>query len=448
MKFRTVLACVFMALMLQSCSGLFLSGERDDFVRVKESHFILQGMPYYYAGTNLWYGCYIGSPGSTGDRLRLRRELDSLCSIGLTNLRILAASEESYLTRSVRPAIQRAPGDLDDSLMQGLDYLLAEMGKRKMRAVLYLNNYWQWSGGMAAYNVWADGGKGADPDNPAEGYRAFMVFSAKFYTNPKANELFRNFLKTIITRRNTVNGRSYAEDPTIMAWQLANEPRPGPGGDSALVPFCLWIDQTAEYIHQLDANHLVSSGSEGTITTNLVSEPFVSAHRSKNIDYLTFHIWPFNWRWFDPRKIDETLPLAEEKVMKYIDQHMKIARELNRPIVLEEFGIPRDSGLCAPGSPTTARDQYYMKVMGVLYDSARVGAPYAGSNFWGWGGFGAGRSADNVWRTGDPFTGDPPQEAQGLNSVFVTDTSTVRILREHARNMMRLVSEDSLHAVK
>jgi len=441
MSFKTVLLSLFLLVLLESCSVFSPFSEREDFIRVRGIHFIHNDKPYYYAGTNLWYGCYLGSPGSTGDRPRLLRELDSLCASGFTNLRVMAASEDSYLSRSVRPAIQRAPGVLDDSLMRGLDYLLSEMAKRKMHAVLYLNNYWQWSGGMAAYNVWADGGKGADPDNPAEGYGKFMNFSATFYTNPKATALFRNFVKTVVTRENSVNGRPYAGDPTIMAWQLANEPRPGTDsqeGRQNVDAFCSWIDQTAEYIHSLDTNHLVSTGSEGTVGSLGSSDYFLRSHQTKQIDYLTFHIWPFNWGWYDPRRIDETLPTAIEKVKKYIHNHQLLARQMNKPIVLEEFGIPRDSGNYAWSSPTTARDRYYATVLEVLYDSARAGAPVAGSNFWGWGGHARGQHPDFVWRTGDPFVGDPPQEPQGRNSIFITDTSTLSILRGHAFQMMRL----------
>ena len=426
---------MLLSLIFGACASFVPRSAPDQFVRVDGEHFVLNGRPYYFAGTNLWYGCYIGSPGETGDRQRLLRELDTLCSIGLTNLRILAASEESYLSRSVRPAIQRSPGDLNDSLLQGLDFLLAEMGKRNMRAVLYLNNYWQWSGGMAAYNSWADGGRGADPDNPAEGYGPFMAYSARFYTNTRADSMYRAFVQRIITRKNTVSGTAYTDDPTIMAWQLANEPRPGPGGEAALAVFIRWLDETAAYIHSIDPNHLVCSGNEGSITTGFAIEPFMRAHRSDNIDYLTFHLWPKNWGWFNPDKFEETLPPSQEKALIYIKDHIAAARQLGKPIVLEEFGMARDSAKCAPGAPSTARDRYYTRILGALSDSAWAGAPVAGSNFWGWGGLAQRNGNDDVWRAGDPFVGDPPQEPQGYNSVFVSDTLTVRILRDHAANM-------------
>jgi len=43
-----------------------------------------------------------------------------------------------------------------------------------------------------------------------------------------------------------------------------------------------------------------------------------------------------------------------------------------------------------------------------------------------------------MWRPGDTFVGDPPQEPQGRNSVFISDTSTLRILSEHAEAMLNL----------
>ena len=35
---------------------------------------------------------------------------------------------------------------------------------------------------------------------------------------------FKTYVKKIINRRNTITGVLYRDDPTIMAWDLANEP--------------------------------------------------------------------------------------------------------------------------------------------------------------------------------------------------------------------------------
>jgi mannan endo-1,4-beta-mannosidase len=111
---------------------------------------------------------------------------------------------------------------------------------------------------------------------------------------------------------------------------------------------------------------------------------------------------------------------------------------------MEEFGLGRDGGVFQVGTPTTARDRYYTLILGSLYDSARVGAPLAGYNLWAWGGEASAQHPDGVWRKGDPFVGDPPQEPQGRNSIFLSDTSTLRIIRANAMQMMQLGTVDSL----
>jgi endo-1,4-beta-mannosidase len=42
---------------------------------------------------------------------------------------------------------------------------------------------------------------------------------------------YKNYVRSIVTRRNSVTGRIYKDDPTIMAWDLANEPF-APGDDT------------------------------------------------------------------------------------------------------------------------------------------------------------------------------------------------------------------------
>ncbi len=446
-RFLVLALCSLSCGLFFGCSTSSLLGHQEGFVRVTGTRFFLDGHPLYYAGTNVWYGCYIGSPGVTGDRSRLLRELDSLKAMGLVNLRILGASEDSYITRSVKPAIQQGPGRYDEDLLKGLDFLLSEMAKRRMHAVIYLNNYWEWSGGMAQYIAWAGHENGPDPENPSQGWNAFMDYAATFYTNHKANEIYHDYVRSLIQRTNTVDGHRYVDDPTIMAWQLANEPRPdrrgGPEGKS-FQDFCRWIDSTSAFIHGLDTNHLVCTGSEGAVAMYWSDTAFAESHKGKGIDYLTVHLWPKNWGWFDPNRVDETLPSTKEKALAYLLQHISVGRRLGKPVVMEEFGIPRDSAACSPGMPSRARDEYYAMMLQAVYDSASAGAPIAGTNFWTWGGEGRGRNPDNMWRVGDPFTGDPPQEPQGYNSIFLGDRSTLAIISAHAQSMLRLGSNDSL----
>jgi mannan endo-1,4-beta-mannosidase len=103
-----------------------------------------------------------------------------------------------------------------------------------------------------------------------------------------------------------------------------------------------------------------------------------------------------------------------------------IAEKLNKPLVIEEFGYPRDNHEYTLNSPTAARDKYYANIFEQVLASSKEGGRLAGCNFWTWGGFG--RPAHLYWQPWDDYLGDPSQEEQGLNSVFDTD-ATVKLIK-------------------
>jgi mannan endo-1,4-beta-mannosidase len=328
---------------------------------------------------------------------------------------------------------------LDDSLLEGLDFLLAEMGRRRMRAVIFLTNYWEWSGGMSSYNLWADSASFVDPTT--QGWDAYMDSCGGFYARAGAQSLFRDYVRHIVLRENSFTGRLYRDDPTIMAWQLANEPRSGtdsPMAEAQFPAFATWVDETAKFIKSLDPNHLVSTGSEGVMGCLVSEDKFLRIHDTPSVDYLTFHCWPGIWRWFDANWPEATWQAAESLTVSYIRTHIKLARHLHKPLVLEEFGLVRDGRDTRPGSPVFYRDRFVSLVFREILDSASAGAPIIGSNIWAWGGEAFGLPRDLRWKPGYPLLGDPPHEPQGMHAIFNADSSTRRILFEHARRMREL----------
>jgi len=418
--------------------------DKSEFVQVKGRQFEVNGKPYYFSGTNLWYGCNLASSGIAGDRERLERELDRLKSLGITNLRIMGASEGSDEDCFAKPTIQPTQGVFNEDLLDGLDYLLYAMKERGMYAVIYLNNYWIWSGGMARYVSWNGGGKIPNPHRESVTWTDFMTFSAKFYSNKQANKAFRDYIQRIINRKNKYTALQYKEDPVIMAWQLANEPRPGRRGigENNISDFIKWIGETAAYIHSLDENHLVSIGSEGTIGCLDSEKLYTKIHSFKDVDYLTMHLWVSIWGWFDANKSNATLPEAEKKAEEYIQKQIELAEEIGKPLVLEEFGIPRDNQSFSPAESTTARDHFYKTIFNLIFGRAVSGSLLAGSNFWAWGGEGRpAKHGESIWKLGDDLVGDPPQEPPGLFSVFDTDLRTLEIITEHGKQMKQLCKD-------
>jgi mannan endo-1,4-beta-mannosidase len=397
----------------------------SEFVSIKNNQFMLNNQPYYFVGTNFWYGAILGSKGQGGNRDRLIRELDFMNANGIDNLRILIGADgENGVPSKVEPTLQTAPGVYNDTIFDGLDFLLAEMGKRGMKAVLYFTNSWEWSGGYSQYLNWA--GKGKNPVPSVDGWPAYMEYVKQYATCSECHEMLKKHIEKVITRTNTYTGKKYSEDPAIFSWQIGNEPRAF--SDENKAPFAVWIAEMAAYIKSLDKNHLVSLGSEGKHGCEQDIALFEKIHSDPNIDYLTFHVWPKNWSWMDRDNMEGTLQNSIDSTAKYIDLHLEVARRLKKPAVMEEFGFPRDNHLYTLDAPTTLRDAYYKAVFEKILKASKEKDVLAGCNFWAWGGFG--RPQHEFWQKGDDYVGDPAQEEQGLNAVFDTD-STISLIKKY-----------------
>ncbi|MGB0930973.1 MAG: glycoside hydrolase 5 family protein [Chitinophagales bacterium] len=403
------------------------------FVSVQKGHFFVNNKPYYFLGANFWSAMNLASKGAGGDRERLVRELDYLQSLGIKNLRIMAASEgpNTEPWRAV-PAVQTSPSVYDEELLDGLDFVLAEMGKRGMYAVMVLNNYWPWTGGMAQYQAWFSDTKQIPYPPPAEGgnWLTYMRFSSRFFKNKKAIAAYQEYIKMLVFRQNNYTGLPYKDDPTIFSWQLANEPRGVLVGNA----YYRWVKNTARFIKKLDSNHLVSVGSEGNAVVPF-SRKFKKEHYFKEIDYTTAHIWAQNWTWYDPTQPEKDFEKSLGKAKKYLRNHIQMAEKLGKPIVLEEFGLARDMGSYDSTSSTKWRDQYFRELFTMTYELAKEKRAIAGCNIWAWSGEGRPQHPKAVWKMEDDFTGDPPFEHQGWYSVYDTDSSTLELCQEFAGKM-------------
>ncbi|MDE6400932.1 MAG: beta-mannosidase, partial [Muribaculaceae bacterium] len=132
------------------------------------------------------------------------------------------------------------------------------------------------------------------------------------------------------------------------------------------------------------------------------------------------------WGGGPPDTLPPRLPAPTTNTSAYIQEHLDAIAGSGKPIVIEEFGFPRDGMAIESGSGVTARDGYYDYVMGFVGDGE---GKVAGINFWGWGG--VAKPAHRTWQPGDDYTGDPAQEDQGLNSVFSGDSTTLGVIRKH-----------------
>lgn len=120
-------------------------------------------------------------------------------------------------------------------------------------------------------------------------YSKFTDFANMMYSNAQAEAWYKDHIKTVMNRQNTINGRVYTEDPTIMTWQLANEPQ-AQGAASVLNPkddLFPWVERISAYIRSMAPKQLISVGFE----SKQGEYYFKRVHDFATVDYATSHCW-------------------------------------------------------------------------------------------------------------------------------------------------------------
>jgi mannan endo-1,4-beta-mannosidase len=205
-----------------------------------------------------------------------------------------------------------------------LDALIKAAEDLEVKLILPLVNYWSNLGGMPAYVQWLSPGSDV----------------TEFYRAPSLRAAYQNWVNQILTRRNTITGRLYSEEPAIMAWELTNEARcPIPGGRELLHE---WVTEMSAFVKARDANHLLALGDEGYFNsgwTHVFDSFYNGSHgvdwarnlALPDIDFGTYHFYPQDWKRND-----------SDFATRWITDHHWAAAELNKPAIMEEFGLRID----------------------------------------------------------------------------------------------------------
>jgi mannan endo-1,4-beta-mannosidase len=320
--------------------------------------------PFYFVGTNNYYlMVYAADPGL---RTHVDEVLSDASTMGIKVVRTWAFNDGS----SQWNALQTQPGVYNETVFQGLDYVLKKADELGLRLILPLVNNWDDYGGMNQYVAW-DATYGGEPTAASHD---------DFYTDSDVKGWYKDHIAALLNRVNTYNGRTYKDDPTVLAWELANEPRAqsDPSGDKLND----WIVEMSAFIKSLDSNHLVTTGEEGFYDEGTgpwyrdgsQGTDFLRNHQVENIDFCTVHIytdyWGFNY----------------SASMDWVEEHITDAHEVvGKPVILEEFGKYRDTSPPVPSPPvptggsgnTSTRDSYFQGFLDKIYTMDA-----AGSNFW------------------------------------------------------------------
>ncbi len=378
---------VLFAFALAACACPASQAEDSSFGTACGTKLVVGCQPFHFTGANCHY--LMTHAADEGSRSHADEVLAAAHSMGITCIRTWAFGEKGTWN-----VLQPSPGDYDYHVFEGLDYVLDRCGQLGIRVILTLVNSCDDYGGMQQYVDW-DGG-GAHDD---------------FYTRPNCKEWYRNHVLKVLTRVNSVNGRTYKDDPTILAWELANEARARTAG---LAVLNAWMQEMSGYIKSIDSNHLVSSGIEGfyadaqknpTPDMALNGTDFISTHQIPSIDIASGHSYPDRW------DIDYATAMAFAQQM-ITDAHTV----LGKPFILGEFGRLRIRG---------DRDEYFQGYYGLVTQDRA-----AGSCAW--------MLADNSWGPYD----------DGFSVYYPGDAATVAIIAQNASDMQALAAAEGPSAAE
>lgn len=334
----------------------------DGFIRTRGSHFLLNGNLYYANGFNAYWLMYVASDPS--QRSKVSTVFHEAASRGLTVARTWAFSDGGY-----RP-LQYSPGSYNEQMFKGLDFVIAEARRYGIKLILSLANNYDSFGGKKQYVNWA------------RSQGQFLTSDDDFFRNPVIKGYYRNLIKTVLNRYNAFTRIHYKDDPTIMAWELMNEPRcaSDPSGRTIQA----WITEMASYVKSIDRNHLLEAGLEGfygpstpqrkRVNPNLdIGTDFIANNQIPGIDFATVHAYPDQWL-SNSNNRDQLSFLNN-----WLNTHIQDAQYiLRKPILLAEFGKSWKD----PGYSTFQRDVMFNTVYYKIYSSAKRGGAAAGGLFW------------------------------------------------------------------
>ncbi|HYV09389.1 MAG TPA: cellulase family glycosylhydrolase [Pyrinomonadaceae bacterium] len=303
------------------------STPRDQFVRQRGGRFMIGQKPFRFVGAN------VAVMYRDEDRARMPETLRQAAQTGIKVVRVWAFGEGG--PNDVKPMadfedwprthyFRQVPGEWNEEAFVYLDKVIAEAAKNNIYVQLCLTNWWRDTGGVTQYLRWAGINDAAD-----DSYK-FGINNEKailFYTNPETRRLYREHLEKLATRRNTVTGVLYRDDPAIFGWELMNEAQVITGRWSERRA---WFEEMSAYLKALDPNHLIAPGAWG-YRSSAERREWLLDHAIPTIDYCDVHSYP--------RDDHDSFVDSPKALREFIENRAAAAYSLGKPLVLGEFGM-------------------------------------------------------------------------------------------------------------
>jgi mannan endo-1,4-beta-mannosidase len=306
------------------------------FIKTSGTNFTLDGRPFFVTGVNNHYLTY-------GSQDEVTRVLDDAVAMGANVVRTFLQPVIGSLDGS-KPTIWdwRLEGEasnlavkgtyllhwdpsqnrmaINDGVngMQKVDFLIAEAGKRRLRLIIAVLDFWAFTGGAQQMRAWY-GSRDAPGVQRQYNTDLSKEKSKFFFQDPRTKRDYRTWVSHVVQRVNPLTGLAYRDDPTIMAWELMNE---GNAQPEALR--LAWTTEMTAYVKSLDPNHLVTSGHANV-------ESKLSDLTIPTLDFGTWHGYPLYYK------------LTVQQFDSLITEFCRLAVRAGKPVLLEEFGYARSN---------------------------------------------------------------------------------------------------------
>jgi mannan endo-1,4-beta-mannosidase len=301
---------------------------RPGFVSTSGARFVVDGRPFRFTGANAAVIYGDEEREGMGETFR-QAALD-----GVSVVRVWAFGESGEddgqpggVTRDewLKPhPFRRGPDDWNEEAFENLDRVLSEAARHKLRVLICLGNWWRDTGGVVRYLRWAGLPDAADASQP---FGINIERAMPFYTNEETRRLYREHVRRIVARRNSITGVMYRDDPTIFGYELMNEAQ-APTGRWA--ERRAWMAEMSAFVKSLDPDHLIAPGTWG-YRTSWERREWLEEHRLPTIDYCDAHIYP--------RDDTDSFVDSPEALREFIDNRAAAALSINKPLVMGEFGM-------------------------------------------------------------------------------------------------------------
>ncbi|KAF9469516.1 CEL4a mannanase [Collybia nuda] len=287
------------------------------FVKTSGTRFTLNGSRYTVVGSNSYW---VGLAGySTTD---MNTAFADIARAGGTTVRTWGFNEVTSPNGIYYQSWSGSTPTINTGAtgLQNFDKVIAAAKANGIRLIVALTNNWADYGGMDVYVKQIANSGNHD----------------LFYTNAAIQTAFKNYIKTFVGR--------YVNEPTIMAWELANEPRcKGSTGtwSGSCTPATItaWAKSISAYIKSIDSNHLVGLGDEGFYNQpGAPTYPYQGGEgvdfdanlAITTLDFGTFHSYPVPWG-------QSSNPQAWGT--QWITDHAASQNKAGKPVIIEEFGV-------------------------------------------------------------------------------------------------------------